>query len=131
MGTSEMNPYFPSGEWEGFYTNSALHAGKPKEEMTCSLFFSNGKVTGRGADSIGHFTWKGVFSTAHMTCQMTKFYRTHQVSYEGQVDENGIWDLWNMASSAAGGFHIWPKKKKQGQKIAVAKKVKHAKLAAK
>ncbi len=40
---------------------------------------------------------------------MTKFYATHTVFYDGQVDENGIWGTWTIGGYFSGGFHIWPK----------------------
>jgi len=56
---------------------------------------------------VGSFTWRGTYNTAALTCTLTKAYATHDVAYQGQVDENGIWGTWSLFIST-GGFHLWP-----------------------
>ena len=41
---------------------------------------------------------------------MTKIYHTHTIDYKGDIDENGIWGIWDNGE-IKGGFHIWPIKK--------------------
>ena len=115
---TEEHSFFPSGEWEGFYTYNYGSAGA-KHPMSFILKFSQGIVKGVGNDDIGTFTWKGAYDTKEMTCHMTKFYtnRSHTVFYNGLVDENGIWGQWRIHAMGTGGFHIWPKGHKIGQSI--------------
>ena len=106
--SEEMHPLFPSGDWEGFYKYP--YAGLQQGKMEFFLNFNAGVVTGGGSDSVGTFTWKGTYDTKALTCQMTKYYTSHTVSYNGHVDENGIWGTWQIRTYNKGGFHIWPKK---------------------
>lgn len=106
---NETHPLFPSGEWEGFYTYS-MGSEADQHPMQFSLEFRDQLVSGGGSDDVGGFAWKGRYDTKALTCQMTKYYSTHNVDYNGQVDENGIWGTWTIRWMK-GGFHIWPKKK--------------------
>jgi hypothetical protein len=109
---TESHPLFPSGEWEGFYTYE-FGPGAQRHWMSFVLRFQAGVVSGEGGDDVAAFQWAGGYDTLNLTCQMTKVYPTHLVDYQGNVDENGIWGTWRIYS-AHGGFHIWPKKQKQG-----------------
>ena len=109
---TEMHPLFPSGEWEGFYTYHTNSMGE-KSEMAFFLNFSKGKLEGGGSDNIGGFSWKGTYNLEALTCKMTKSYAAHDVFYEGNVDENGIWGVCHIPPYMNGGFHIWPKKTEQ------------------
>jgi hypothetical protein len=105
--TPEPHPYFPSGEWEGFYTYPNKNA---KDQMATILEFSGGKVSGSGSDIIGSFAWEGIYDIKAETCSMTKFYMgQHVVYYDGYADENGIWGSWTISEKWKGKFHIWPK----------------------
>lgn len=106
--SEELHPLFPSGDWEGFYKYP--YAFMQSGQMAFFLNFKAGLVTGGGSDPVGAFTWKGSYDTKALTCQMTKQYSSHTVSYTGHVDENGIWGTWQIGSYTKGGFHIWPKK---------------------
>lgn len=108
---NETHALFPSGPWEGFYT----YATGPKAEkhtMSCSLTFKDGKIRGSGTDDISSFSWKGTYDLDALVCTLEKHYPSHAVKYSGQVDENGIWGTWSLRANS-GGFHIWPKSKKQ------------------
>lgn len=123
----ETDPYLPSGEWEGFYcynTNARQH------KMSIDLSFKEGRVSGGGVDDIAAFTWQGSYDIQTYKVKMKKSYPTHSVFYRGDIDENGIWGIWelyhgdfgNLAveivdqvkamfkDEMTGGFHIWPKK---------------------
>ena len=107
--TSEQHPFFPSGEWEGFYNYGSRN---DKGNMATILNFSNGVISGSGSDPVGSFEWKGQYDTKSETCYMVKKYTgMHSVYYKGQADENGIWGTWIIHANLTGGFHIWPKKK--------------------
>ena len=123
--SQELHPLFPSGDWEGFYTYSSGPDAE-KHHMTMQLNFRAGIVTGTGQDDIAPFTWKGTYDTNNFVCQLIKSYQTHPVSYNGQVDENGIWGTWQL-DFVSGGFHIWPKKG-EAQNTATAKKKKSKKM---
>lgn len=102
---TEQHPFFPSGEWEGFYT---YYPGDDQHRMQFTLTFKDNAVNGSGGDDIGSFTWKGTYNKQRMECSMNKYYPSHSVYYQGQVDENGIWGFWRLYGHQ-GGFHIWPK----------------------
>jgi hypothetical protein len=121
----ETHPFFPSGEWEGFYTYEQ-GPGASRHKMDFSLTFHNNIVEGSGSDAVGPFSWVGIYNTAEMVCKMTKHYARHTVSYEGHVDENGIWGSWNIRGYTSGWFHIWPKagaEEKMEEEVEVKKKV--------
>ncbi|GEO05644.1 hypothetical protein AAE02nite_33080 [Adhaeribacter aerolatus] len=113
---AETHPLFPSGDWEGFYTY-AMGPQADKHPMQFMLNFKANVVDGSGADDVGGFVWKGRYNTGQLECTMTKYYSTHQVHYQGQVDENGIWGLWEM-DWLKGGFHIWPKASAENKEAA-------------
>ena len=107
---SEQHPYFPSGDWEGFYNDPRV--GGKRGEMAMTLDFSGGCITGSGSDPVGFHTWTGTYDTKAETCSLQKTYPgKHSVEYSGYADENGIWGKWTIRKHGAGEFHIWPKKK--------------------
>ena len=108
---SEQHPYFPSGDWEGFYNDP--RGGGKKGEMTMTLDFSGGRISGSGSDPVGAYTWTGTYDIEAGTCSLKKRYPgRHSVEYKGYADENGIWGKWSIwIILAKGDFHIWPKKK--------------------
>ena len=115
---TEKHSFFPTGEWEGFYTY-AQGPGASRHKMSFILAFKEGLVTGGGADDITTFNWKGKYDLENLTCQMTKYYHgRHTVFYNGNVDENGIWGMWKLGNWFTGGFHIWPKGSKTAAQIA-------------
>ncbi len=111
---TEQHPWFPSGDWEGFYNDS--RGSRLRGEMTLTLDFSNGHITGNGSDPVGAHTWSGTYDTNAGTCQLTKIYPgAHSVEYSGYADENGIRGKWTIKKSRSGEFHIWPKKGSAGE----------------
>ncbi len=124
MSQTEQHPLFPSGDWTGFYT----YASGPtavKHPMDCRLQFIDGRVSGEGVDDVAAFRWTGTYDTALLTCKLVKQYLgRHAVSYDGQVDENGIWGNWHL-ENFTGGFHIKPRDPgAEESEIAAAKEVK-------
>ncbi|WP_062061417.1 hypothetical protein [Aquimarina longa] len=136
---TETHHFFPSGHWEGFY----CYSDSPKQhKMAIELCFTNNTISGSGIDDVAPFTWKGNYNLDSFKVEMIKTYATHQISYKGDADENGIWGIWNdltdlskhfspkmieniMQSSLKlkmkGGFHIWPKKSSSNHNEAVEK----------
>jgi len=104
----ETNPLFPSGEWEGFYTYE-FGPDARRYMMSFALTFKNGKVSGSGIDNVSRFSWHGNYDTEKLRCWMQKQYPSHTVSYDGYVDQKGIWGIWEIPPYSRGGFHIWPK----------------------
>ncbi len=104
----ETNPLFPSGEWEGFYTYE-FGPDARRYMMSFALTFKNGKVSGSGIDNVSRFSWHGNYDTEKLRCWMQKRYPSHTVSYDGYVDQKGIWGIWEIPPYSRGGFHIWPK----------------------
>ena len=111
--SSEQHPFFPSGDWEGFYKDPLGNHKTGKMAMT--LEFSAGRVSGSGSDPVGVYTWTGSYDTKAETCSIKKTYPGgHSVEYIGYADENGIWGKWSIRKMRAGEFHIWPKKDEAG-----------------
>jgi len=113
----ETHPFLPSGEWEGFY---CYQNNMQQHEMATNLRFINSSITGSGADDIAPFSWSGVNDLKAFKLITKKVYSTHQFIYNGDIDENGIWGIWESALSElnyprmipfkmTGGFHLWPK----------------------
>ena len=137
----ETDKYLPSGHWEGFYcyNNSPI-----QHKMRTNLTFQNNKVTGTGIDDIDPFKWIGKYDLDTFKITKTKIYATHEIAYSGDIDENGIWGIWNNAEDLSkltpeileiiqsifkdklkGGFHIWPVKKLKNMKWLIEKRWKH------
>ena len=110
---TEQHPNLPSGEWEGLYKYPAIIQGLYEEgKMNFVIDFCDGGIIGFGSDQIGGYTWKGRYDIDKMQCWMTKSYTTHDIEYEGNIDDNGIWGFWLTGSDRfKGTFHIWPKGK--------------------
>lgn len=117
---SETHPLFPSGQWEGFYIYS-FGPDAAQHKMDVSLNFQNNFIKGGGSDDVGAFSWEGNYDKENLSCRMIKKYATHSVTYQGHVDENGIWGSW-MMPFMKGGFHIWPKKDQEKNKKQEKKK---------
>lgn len=105
--SSEQNPLFPSGIWEGFYLYTS-GSDADRHAMNFRLDFRDGKITGSGSDDVGAFSWQGTYDTASLAVSLIKSYPTHSVFYQGMADTNGIYGTWHMVFMR-GGFHIWPK----------------------
>lgn len=124
---------FPSGAWRGYYTQyGASHA-------VCEFplsFGPDGAVSGRGADDIGSYSLRGVWSAGSGRVAFTKQYlrgsRTaggglssenngHAVEYRGTAARltaqgtaslggglRGTWSLRDGRHRDSGDFHLWP-----------------------
>lgn len=141
----ELHPHLPSGEWEGFY---CYDYSAEQHKMQVELNFSASEVSGAGADDVAAFTWDGTYDLDAFKINMMKRYATHGVWYKGDIDENGIWGIWeinldylNLPASLVdsvkevfkdqlkGGFHIWPKKRQRARiRMALKEKTESKKL---
>ena len=83
--------------------------------MELQLTFSNGAMTGDGADDVGRFLIKGRYDAASRECYWTKTYLgAHDVFYRGFREGKGIWGTWEINIQYHGGFHIWPRQAGEG-----------------
>ncbi|KAF2517760.1 hypothetical protein [Flavobacterium foetidum] len=138
----ETHHFLPSGEWEGFYCYSST---PQQHKMSIELRFSNSVISGSGIDDVDSFIWNGSYDLEHFKIKMIKKYPTHIINYQGDVDENGIWGVWDnpedfsdLAKSEPeifkkfkawthGGFHIWPKTSKSESKEESSEEIKESK----
>lgn len=139
---NETHHFLPSGEWEGFY----CYSNSPQQhKMSISLNFSNLKVSGSGTDDVGSFKWNGNYNLEDFKIKMVKTYPTHPINYKGDIDENGIWGMWDnpedlsffdeyspafkqqVKAMTFGGFHIWPKAVGSESKEEMREEVKESK----
>ena len=139
---NETHHFLPSGEWEGFYCYSNT---PDQHKMSIELSFNNFVVSGSGIDDIDSFKWNGTYNLEQFKIKMVKSYATHIINYKGDIDENGIWGVWdnpedlsfldeypatfvnNVKAMTYGGFHIWPKAVKGESKEEIREEVKESK----
>lgn len=77
--------------------------------MDLRLTFSDGRITGDGADAVGLFIIAGGYDDADGQCDWTKTYvGAHDVRYAGCREGKGIWGTWQLDGGWTGGFEIWP-----------------------
>lgn len=97
---------FPSGPWTGYYT---YQSASGKHAMDLTLSFSDGRITGDGADAIGLFVIDGTYDAVGGECGWRKSYvGAHEVIYRGFREGKGIWGTWEIEREWRGGFQIWP-----------------------
>lgn len=106
----EIDDRLPSGEWIGFYVQPN---SRQRHKMELFLQFAQGRISGKGRDSIGEFMISGEYDTDIANCQWTKQYvGQHGVKYAGQARERGIIGQWQVPGQPArwsGPFFIWPR----------------------
>lgn len=131
LNNIETHKFLPTGIWEGFY---CYHNSSVQHKMQMTLRFKNNKIYGSGIDDVGSFKWSGKYNLNEFKVNLSKNYSTHLILYNGDIDENGIWGIWNNGENLSkfgfspeminllkkaykdkiqGGFHIWPKKRKE------------------
>lgn len=98
---------YPSGAWDGFWVQK--HCGR-QAMTTFTLHFAEGRVTGRGKDMVGRFTFGGEYDESTGAVRMVKHYLDkHQVLYVGQPDgEGSIQGTWWIGEFCTGPFLIRP-----------------------
>ena len=137
----ETHHFLPSGEWEGFY---CYHNRPEQHKMSIELNFSNSVVSGSGIDDVDSFRWNGSYNLEQFKIKMVKTYPSHIINYSGDIDENGIWGVWNLPfdmspfdgfpteilqalrADLEGGFHIWPKAANSESKEEIKEEVKES-----
>lgn len=84
--------------------------------MDLHLDFTDGRMAGAGSDNVGYFLIDGSYDAASKECHWTKNYPgSHDVYYRGFREGIGIWGTWEIPPMDRGGFHIWPRRFKQGE----------------
>lgn len=97
---------YPSGRWEGFWQQVGW-GRQPMKQFT--LNFAGGKITGRGHDVVGRFTYAGEYDEQTGKVTMVKTYPTHLVYYEGKPDGEGcIQGKWTIPGCDTGPFLLRP-----------------------
>src|ERR1051326_7412932 len=116
---NNKNSNFPSGEWLGFYNYSSIRNGKHR--MDLHLTFANGVISGAGIDDVERFIIKGRYDSANAECYLTKSYiGAHDVFYRGFREGKGIWGIWEIGPAWRGGFQIWPRVAREGEKASTS-----------
>jgi hypothetical protein len=123
--TQSEDDGFASGPWTGYYLYS-----DPRDlhRMELDLRFSDGRISGAGADDVGAFSIRGTYESDSQKVWWRKSYLgAHTVSYAGVLDGGRIYGGWDLkvagAMPAHGGFKIWPKGRGDGAKASAAQTV--------
>ncbi len=98
---------YPSGRWDGFWVQEQWG----RQAMTpFTLNFADGRVTGKGRDVIGRFTFSGEYDETTGAVRMVKQYiGKHRVLYVGQPDgEGSIQGTWSIGPNWTGPFLLRP-----------------------
>jgi hypothetical protein len=98
---------FPSGPWTGYYQ----YPDGKRGSQDLRLHFSQGRMSGSGADEVGQFVVEGSYDAASKEAHWLKRYPSgHRVEYRGfrEGPVTGIWGTWQIPLNWSGGFHIWP-----------------------
>jgi hypothetical protein len=97
----------PSGTWLGIYN---FHDGGPSHPITMELTFLEGRIRGTGSDEHGFFTLSGTYDLESGECHMLQARGgVGQAEFRGFAELDSIWGTWRIASTAHGGFRIWPR----------------------
>jgi len=56
--------------------------------MSFVIDVCKGGIIGFGSDQVGGYTWKGTYDKKKMSCLMTKSNTTHEIEYQGNIDDN-------------------------------------------
>ena len=91
-----------SGPWVGFWIQDFVRGS-----MGLALKFGKGRISGRGADLVGKFSFSGAYS-GEGRVTITKKYVWHSVHYKGVWDGQMISGTWSIPQFDAGSFEIWP-----------------------
>jgi hypothetical protein len=84
--TVETDTRFPSGPWMGFWIQRRLG----KQQMSLSLAFVAGRVTGNGRDIVGCLAFDGTYDLKTGRVIMPKQYaKAHRVEYDGTNQDSG------------------------------------------
>ena len=77
--------------------------------MHLYLEFENQQIKGEGTDYVGPWTLLGSYDANETACRWVKQYvGQHQVTYQGQIGDQGIMGQWDIDQRLRGEFHIWP-----------------------
>jgi len=91
-----------AGDWIGHCTQ-----GDTIYDLTLSLVFSRGSVSGSGSDMAGKFTWSGLYDPREMHLSLIKLYPSHRVYFNGFYRTNRTFEGdWVIDDHAHGIFRV-------------------------
>jgi hypothetical protein len=91
-------------EWEGWWTYPGSDERHP---MTLRLVDAGGRITARGTDEVGPFTFEGRSESGQVV--LVKRYATHEVAYRGRRTTGGaLVGHWRISASWSGDFELRP-----------------------
>ena len=97
---------YPSGRWRGHW-EQACWGRQAMHEL--ELHFAAGRVTGRGVDLIGPFTFAGGYDDGGGVVLVKHYVGRHQVLYRGRYDGEGtIHGEWTIDELWRGPFALSP-----------------------
>jgi len=74
--------------------------------MTTHLTFRDGKVFGKGTDSVGPFQWSGTYNDNDIYMEK-QYLRKHKVIYNGTKCEHGAFKgTWTIDNDSEGEFYL-------------------------
>jgi len=90
------------GDWVGHCTqDDALY------DLTLSLVFNRGTVSGSGSDMAGKFTWDGLYDPRELHLSLMKVYPSHRVYFNGFFKTNRTFEGdWVIDDHAHGVFRV-------------------------
>jgi len=102
---------FPSGAWRGYWDEVGLGRQGMRELV---LRFESGVVEGEGVDIVGRFELSGSYADDGGV-RLFKYYRSHEVLYEGTYDGEGtIFGQWTIDTFWRGRFALTPERRSFG-----------------
>lgn len=97
---------YPSGRWRGHW-DQEVWGRQAMHDLT--LHFAAGRVTGRGVDVIGPFTFAGEYDDRGHVALVKHYLGRHQVLYLGRYDGEGtIHGEWSIGEGWRGPFALSP-----------------------
>lgn len=97
---------YPSGMWRGYWEQPGW-GRQAMEEL--QLQFSAGKVSGKGRDAIGLFTFAGDYDEQGTVRMLKQYLGRHCVLYHGKYDgEGAIHGMWSVEGICHGPFALAP-----------------------
>jgi hypothetical protein len=97
---------YPSGRWRGHWEQACWGRQAMRE---LALHFAEGRVSGKGVDVIGPFTFAGEYDDRGNVVLVKQYVGRHQVLYRGRYDGEGtIHGQWTIGEDWRGPFALSP-----------------------
>jgi hypothetical protein len=99
---------YPSGTWRGYWDEVGLGRQSMSDLV---LQFGDGLIEGEGIDIVGRFQFAGNYADDG-TVTLVKYYRRHDVLYQGAYDGEGtIFGQWTIDEFWRGRFALTPERR--------------------